>query len=72
MLLRNIDLKLGLCNGIRLIITRMEKFVLEGKVISRSNIGEKFSYPGYLFHCRMLKFLSNFEEDNFQYLFQLP
>ncbi|AES64487.2 PIF1-like helicase [Medicago truncatula] len=34
MLLRNIDLKLGLCNGTRLIITIMGKFNLEGKVIS--------------------------------------
>ena len=45
MLLRNIDLKLGLCNGTRLIITRMGKFVLEGKVISGSNIGEKVFIP---------------------------
>ena len=29
MLLRNIDTQLGLCNGTRLIITRMGKFVLE-------------------------------------------
>ena len=31
MFLRNIDQKLRLCNGTRLIITRMEKFVLEEK-----------------------------------------
>ena len=43
MVLRNIDLKLGLRNGTRLIITRMRKFVLEGNVISGSNIGG-FSY----------------------------
>ena len=45
MLLRNIDLKLGLCNRTRLIITRMGKFVLEAKVISGSNIGEKVFIP---------------------------
>jgi ATP-dependent DNA helicase PIF1 len=45
MLLRNIDLKLGLCNGTRLTITRMGKFVLEAKVISGSNIGEKVFIP---------------------------
>jgi len=45
MLLRNIDLKLGLCNGTRLIITRMRKFVLEANVISGSNIGEKVFIP---------------------------
>jgi len=45
MLLRNIDLKLGLCNGTRLIITRMRKFVLEANVISGSNIGKKVFIP---------------------------
>jgi ATP-dependent DNA helicase PIF1 len=40
MLLRNLDKKLRLCNGTRLIITRMRKYVLEGKIISRSNIGD--------------------------------
>jgi len=71
MLLRNIDLKLGLCNGTRLIITRMRKFVLEAKVISRSNIGEKVFIPRLSLSCLMLKFFSNFKEDNFQYLFHL-
>jgi len=37
----NIDQRSDLCNGTRLIITRMGKFVLEGKVISGSKIGEK-------------------------------
>jgi ATP-dependent DNA helicase PIF1 len=41
MLLRNLDQKLGLCNETRLIITRMEKCVLEGKIISWSHIGDK-------------------------------
>jgi len=36
---------LRLCNGTRLIITRMGKFVLEAKVISESNIGEKVFIP---------------------------
>jgi len=45
MLLRNIDQRAGLCNGTRLIITRMGKFVLEGKVIFGSNIGEKVFIP---------------------------
>lgn len=41
MLLRNLDLQNGLCNGTRLIITRMGKYVLEGKEISGSSVGEK-------------------------------
>jgi len=45
MLLRNIDQSLGLCNGTRLIITKIGKYVLEGRVISGSNIGEKVFIP---------------------------
>jgi ATP-dependent DNA helicase PIF1 len=45
MLLRNLDQQYGLCNGTRLIITRMGKFVLEGKVISGSNVGDKVFIP---------------------------
>ena len=45
MLLRNIDQTLGLCNGTRLIIRKMGKFVLEGEVISGSHIGEKVFIP---------------------------
>jgi ATP-dependent DNA helicase PIF1 len=45
MLLRNIDQRLGLCNGTRLIIIIMGKFVLEEKVISESNICEKVFIP---------------------------
>lgn len=45
MLLRNIDHSSGLCNGTRLVITKMGKYVLEGKVISGSNIGHKVYIP---------------------------
>jgi len=45
MLLRNLDQNAGLCNGTRLIITRLGRYVLEGKVISGSNIGDKVYIP---------------------------
>ncbi|XP_020090993.1 uncharacterized protein LOC109712000 isoform X3 [Ananas comosus] len=45
MLLRNIDKSLGLCNGTRLMITQLGKHILEAKVISGSNIGEKVFIP---------------------------
>jgi len=45
MLLRNIDQTLGLYNGTRLIITRMATYVLEARVISGSNIGDKVFIP---------------------------
>jgi ATP-dependent DNA helicase PIF1 len=45
MLLRNLDINAGLCNGTRLIITRMGRYVLEGRVISGSNIGDKVFVP---------------------------
>lgn len=45
MLMRNLDPTTGLCNGTRLIITKMGRYVLEGKVITGSNIGEKVFIP---------------------------
>ncbi|AET02898.1 PIF1 helicase, putative [Medicago truncatula] len=45
LLLRNIDQTLGLCNGIRLIITKMGRYVLGGKVVYGSHIGEKVFNP---------------------------
>ncbi|KAH7542511.1 hypothetical protein FEM48_Zijuj02G0081700 [Ziziphus jujuba var. spinosa] len=41
MLLRNVDHSSGLCNGTRLVITRLGNHVLERKVISGSNAGFK-------------------------------
>jgi ATP-dependent DNA helicase PIF1 len=41
MLLRNIEQSLGLCNGTRLIITKLGTYVIEGRVISNNNIGKK-------------------------------
>jgi hypothetical protein len=46
MLLRNLDTQYGLHNGTRLIITKMGKFVLEGKIISGSKIGDKVQELG--------------------------
>ncbi|XP_045818587.1 ATP-dependent DNA helicase PIF1-like [Trifolium pratense] len=47
MLLRNLNKKLGLCNGTRLIITRLGKRALEGKIISGSNIGDQVFIPTF-------------------------
>ncbi|KAH7520864.1 hypothetical protein FEM48_Zijuj08G0191000 [Ziziphus jujuba var. spinosa] len=41
MLLRNVDHSSGLCNGTRLVITRLGNHVLEGKVVLGSNVGFK-------------------------------
>jgi len=41
MLLRNIDTRYGLCNGTRLVIIRMGRYVIEGRVISRTNVGDQ-------------------------------
>jgi len=42
MLLRNLDIKYGLCNGTKLIITRLGRYILEGKITSESNVGDSF------------------------------
>jgi hypothetical protein len=44
-LLRNIEQSSVLCNSTRLIITRTGRYILEGKVISKSNIGYKVYIP---------------------------
>lgn len=45
MLLRNIDKSLGLRNGTRLIVSNLENHVMEEKVISSTNIGDKVLIP---------------------------
>jgi len=45
MLMRNLDPTAGLCNGTRLIVTKMGRYVLEAKVITGDNIGEKVYIP---------------------------
>ncbi|XP_042023081.1 ATP-dependent DNA helicase pif1-like [Salvia splendens] len=45
MLLRNIDHANGLCNGTRLIITRLGDHVLEAKVLNANNQGHKVLIP---------------------------
>ncbi|XP_045831046.1 uncharacterized protein LOC123922366 [Trifolium pratense] len=46
MLLRNIDPAHGLCNETRLIVTKMRQFIIEGNIISESNICDKVFIPG--------------------------
>ncbi|XP_076884735.1 uncharacterized protein LOC143534010 [Bidens hawaiensis] len=45
MLLRNIDQKKGLCNGTRLQIISLGACVIEVKILSRTNTGERISIP---------------------------
>ncbi|XP_024010217.1 uncharacterized protein LOC112085255 [Eutrema salsugineum] len=54
MLLRNIDPKNALCNGTRLIITRMANYVLEAQIITGSKVGDKVLIPRiFLSHSEM-------------------
>ncbi|XP_061349668.1 uncharacterized protein LOC133294913 [Gastrolobium bilobum] len=45
MLLRNIDQSRGLCNGTRLLISRLGSHVVEATVLTGSNIGESVLIP---------------------------
>ncbi|KAK9705328.1 hypothetical protein RND81_07G048700 [Saponaria officinalis] len=45
MLLRNLDQSAGLCNGTRLVITKLGDHIVEAKIISGSNIGNKVFIP---------------------------
>ncbi|XP_021839921.1 uncharacterized protein [Spinacia oleracea] len=44
-LLRNINQVEGLCNGTRLIITRLEAIVIEAQVVTGKNVGRRVSIP---------------------------
>ncbi|GAU33275.1 hypothetical protein TSUD_279490 [Trifolium subterraneum] len=45
MLIKNMDQSSGMCNGTRLIITKLGRYVVEGKIISGSNIGDRVFIP---------------------------
>jgi hypothetical protein len=45
MLLRNLDVRKGFCNGTRLIIRRMEDHVLDAQIISSTHAGESLLIP---------------------------
>ncbi|XP_057779230.1 uncharacterized protein LOC130997807 [Salvia miltiorrhiza] len=45
MLLRNIDHANGLCNGTRLVVTKLGNHVLEAKILMGDNAGEKVLIP---------------------------
>ncbi|XP_031108664.1 uncharacterized protein LOC116013152 [Ipomoea triloba] len=45
MLLRNIDHSMGLCNGTRLIITRLSDHVVEAKIVTGNNAGQIVLIP---------------------------
>ena len=45
MLLRNVNQKLGMCDGTRLIVTHLRTWIIEAKIITGSNIGTKVLIP---------------------------
>ncbi|KZV50108.1 hypothetical protein F511_31490 [Dorcoceras hygrometricum] len=65
MLLRNIDHSLGLCNGTRLIVTRLRNHVLEGRILTGSNAGHKVLIPRMSLTPSDPRLPFNSNEDNF-------
>jgi len=49
-MLRNIDQSIGLCNGTRLLIVKLGDYVIEGKIITGSHIGEHVCIPRVILH----------------------
>ncbi|XBH67010.1 hypothetical protein VPH35_095458 [Triticum aestivum] len=57
MLLRNVNQSFGLCNGTRLIITRLGERVLEGEIVAGSNEGQRVCIPRIVLNssgCKLL------------------
>jgi PIF1-like helicase/Helicase len=52
MMLRNLNPTEGLCNGTRLIVTRLATRVIEAEIITGTNIGNKVQIPRIIFHAR--------------------
>jgi hypothetical protein len=51
MLLRNINQSAGLCNGTRLMVTRLGDWVLEAKIMTGSNVGVHVCIPRIVLHA---------------------
>jgi hypothetical protein len=51
MLLRNINQSIGLCNGTRLLVTRLGEWVLEAKIMTGSNVGDRVCIPRIILHA---------------------
>lgn len=56
MLLRNIDQTMGLCNGTRLIITRLATRVVEATIMTGSHIGDTVYIPRIILMSKKSKF----------------
>ncbi|CAA7054895.1 unnamed protein product [Microthlaspi erraticum] len=67
MLLRNIDQKCGLVNGTRLQVTQLGTHIIEAKVITGNNVGNKVYLPRMMLTPTMLDCLSSFKGDNFRF-----
>jgi hypothetical protein len=55
MLLRNINLSMGLCNGTRLMVTRLGEWVLEAKIMTGSNVGQCVCIPRIVLYAPSTK-----------------
>ncbi|KAH9687677.1 hypothetical protein KPL70_014854 [Citrus sinensis] len=55
MLLRNLNQIEGLCNGTRLIVTRLSKWSIRGDIISGTNIGQNVTIPRIVIQGQSLK-----------------
>ncbi|XP_023741704.1 ATP-dependent DNA helicase PIF1-like [Lactuca sativa] len=65
MLLRNIDKKNGLCNGTRLQGISLDKRVIEARILSGTNIGNRKFIPRMSLTPSEKKIRSNSQEDSF-------
>ncbi|XP_031105204.1 uncharacterized protein LOC116010081 [Ipomoea triloba] len=69
MLLRNIDHAMGLCNGTRLIITRLSEHVIEAKIVAGHNTGQIVLIPRMSMTPTNTRLPFNFQRRQFPLVF---
>ncbi|XP_073137996.1 uncharacterized protein [Henckelia pumila] len=62
MLLRNINHSLGLCSDTRMIVTKLENYVLEEKIMTGSNVGHEVLIPRMFLTSSDPKLLFQFQK----------
>ena len=65
MLIRNLSVREGLCNGTRLRITKLFKYNIEAEILIGENVGNRFFIPRITLNTGESSYLLFFIESSF-------